>query len=282
MVLGLTTKRDVPIQLSVALFTYQNTPMNHQHATLPPRSPLARLDRNRQREQQHNRDREHMSEFFSPGGGRTTRALSRKLRELFEDNGEEHRSPTKIPSQTSASCTTSAVGWSASGLIAKKPIGTTSVVDAGPKSEKPSGNDSILRADRKPKKEPSGNDTLVDAGPKAKKPIGTESVVHADRKPKKEPGGTDTLVDAGHDPKKRSVTESVVHAIQKPKIKAGPKKNSAVVPSNAACKKRKKAKPKKGATTGRWETWERFEFLRGLRRHGRGNWKTIGESIPTR
>ncbi|KAG7340172.1 Myb-like DNA-binding protein [Nitzschia inconspicua] len=33
---------------------------------------------------------------------------------------------------------------------------------------------------------------------------------------------------------------------------------------------------------GRWEKWEQIAFLRGLREHGRGHWKTIGKRIPTR
>jgi hypothetical protein len=33
---------------------------------------------------------------------------------------------------------------------------------------------------------------------------------------------------------------------------------------------------------GRWEQWERFAFLRGLRMYGRGKWKKISKLIPTR
>jgi Myb-like DNA-binding domain len=41
-------------------------------------------------------------------------------------------------------------------------------------------------------------------------------------------------------------------------------------------------KPPKRPKIGRWEKWEQIAFLQGLREHGRGHWKTIAESIPTR
>ena len=41
-------------------------------------------------------------------------------------------------------------------------------------------------------------------------------------------------------------------------------------------------KKTKRPVTGRWEQWEHIEFLKGLREKGRGNWKVIAESIPTR
>jgi hypothetical protein len=34
--------------------------------------------------------------------------------------------------------------------------------------------------------------------------------------------------------------------------------------------------------TGRWTQGERFAFLQGLRIHGRGKWKKISRTIPTR
>lgn len=34
--------------------------------------------------------------------------------------------------------------------------------------------------------------------------------------------------------------------------------------------------------TGRWTEWEKLAFLKGLRLHGRGNWKKISSMIPTR
>ena len=33
---------------------------------------------------------------------------------------------------------------------------------------------------------------------------------------------------------------------------------------------------------GRWKYWEHMEFLKGLRREGKGKWKAIGRAIPTR
>jgi hypothetical protein len=78
-------------------------------------------------------------------------------------------------------------------------------------------------------------------------------------------GGSDSRTDVG---------ENRIVVASKPNHKAGLK--------NAATSKKIKLKLKKQTSVGRWETWERFEFLRGLRRHGRGNWKKIGESIPTR
>jgi len=47
-------------------------------------------------------------------------------------------------------------------------------------------------------------------------------------------------------------------------------------------KETKKKDSKKSTSIGRWEPWEHLEFLRGLRVHGRGRWKKIGEKIPTR
>lgn len=149
--------------------------------SLPVRSPLARLNSNHQRQ----RDQNHSNRLFSPGGGRTTRAVSRKFRKLFEDHEDEPRGIIKI---------------------ASSPIFATSSGDRG-------------------------SDSRTDVG------------------------------------------ENRIVVASKPKKKAGPK--------NATAKKTK-SKLKKETSVGRWEDWERFEFLRGLRLHGRGNWKKIGESIPTR
>ena len=33
---------------------------------------------------------------------------------------------------------------------------------------------------------------------------------------------------------------------------------------------------------GQWKNWEHKEFLKGLRRKGKGNWKAIARAIPTR
>lgn len=33
---------------------------------------------------------------------------------------------------------------------------------------------------------------------------------------------------------------------------------------------------------GRWSTWEKEMFLRGLRQFGKGKWKQIQKMIPTR
>lgn len=41
-------------------------------------------------------------------------------------------------------------------------------------------------------------------------------------------------------------------------------------------------KKAKSVKIGRWEKWEQIAFLQGLREHGRGRWKIIAESIPTR
>ena len=185
--LGITTKQKETFnQRSIAL-TYQwylyaslITPMDLR-PSLPFRSPLARLNSNHQRQ----RDQNYSNRLFSSGEGRTTRAVSRKLRRLFEDPEDELRSPIKI---------------------ASSPIFATSSGDRG-------------------------SDSRTDVG------------------------------------------ENRIVVASKPKKKAGPK--------SAAFKKRK-SKLKKSTSVGRWEDWERFEFLRGLRRHGRGNWKKIGESIPTR
>ena len=68
--------------------------------------------------------------------------------------------------------------------------------------------------------------------------------------------------------------ENKVSVAHKPNAKGGSKKCP-------PAKKRKK-KIKKHTVIGRWEPGERFAFLRGLRIHGKGNWKKIGESIPTR
>lgn len=38
----------------------------------------------------------------------------------------------------------------------------------------------------------------------------------------------------------------------------------------------------KPVTTGRWEQHERHAFLQGLRLHGKGKWKAIGNFVPTR
>ena len=146
----------------------------------PLRSPLARLNSNQLRQ----RDRDHISTLFSPGGGRTTRAASRKIRNLFEVN-EDDKIASSIRSMATA---TSSQG-----------------------------------------------------------------------------GGGDSGTDA---------VENATDVAAKPKYKTGLK--------HSAVSKKKKSKVKKRTSIGRWESWERFEFLRGLRRHGRGHWKKIGESIPTR
>ena len=140
------------------------------------RSPLIRLNSNQQR--QH--DRKKIDVQFSPQGGRTTRATTRKIRKLFEDNDENK----------AASCA----------------ISTTS--------------------------NGSGIDPSTD------------------------------------------VNENQIDVAQGSNTEAGPKET--------APPKKRKTKPKKRTSIGRWETWEKFAFLRGLRRHGRGHWKKIGESIPTR
>lgn len=71
-----------------------------------------------------------------------------------------------------------------------------------------------------------------------------------------------------------SETHVVKNRIRISKKKAEPKLS---VPP-----KKKKFKMKKRTSVGRWEPWEKLEFLRGLRRHGKGHWKKIGEAIPTR
>ena len=46
---------------------------------------------------------------------------------------------------------------------------------------------------------------------------------------------------------------------------------------------RKKTKHKNpDHAEGRWKYWEHIEFLKGLRREGKGKWKAIGRAIPTR
>lgn len=80
--------------------------------------------------------------------------------------------------------------------------------------------------------------------------------------------------DGENDSRTEAVVENPIGVASKPKKKAGRKAASAP--------KKAKLKPKKRTSIGRWETWERLEFLRGLRRHGKGRWKKIGESIPTR
>ena len=65
-------------------------------------------------------------------------------------------------------------------------------------------------------------------------------------------------------------------SIQTPSVSAG-KKRSATDEAVTAPQK-KKMRP----TIGRWEQWEHLEFLKGLQEHGRGHWKVIAESIPTR
>lgn len=69
-------------------------------------------------------------------------------------------------------------------------------------------------------------------------------------------------------------TENQVHVSRNRKNIVGAKR---LVPT-----KKKKLKMKNRTSIGRWERWEKFEFLRGLRRHGEGKWKKIGENIPTR
>ena len=46
---------------------------------------------------------------------------------------------------------------------------------------------------------------------------------------------------------------------------------------------RKKTKHKNpDHAEGRWKYWEHMEFLKGLRREGKGKWKAIGRAISTR
>ena len=146
----------------------------------PHRSPLASMDDN----QQNQRNQIDIS-FFSPGG-RTTRAVSRKLRKIFQEGDDEAaKNPRKVSSSKAF---------------------PTPIDENGGKNA--DGIEVINRPTKSDEQETLSN-------------VSTAS-------------------------------------------------------------KSKKLKSKTGTSVGRWETWERFEFLRGLRRHGKGRWKTIGESIPTR
>jgi hypothetical protein len=53
-------------------------------------------------------------------------------------------------------------------------------------------------------------------------------------------------------------------------------------PSKKQSTKRKIKKKMKKVKIGRWEKWEQIKFLEGLRLYGRGHWKKIADTIPTR
>ena len=161
--------------------------------SLPLRSPLARLNSNRQRDQD-----EIDTTLFSPGGGTTTCAGSRKLRKLFERLEEDEPRNTIHIASSSTFATSSSGG-----------------------------------ADSRTNSSGSGS-------------------------------GSD------------SKTNTWENRIERKK-KAVPKK----IKSKSKSKSKSKL-PKKRTSIGRWEIWERFEFLRGLRCHGKGHWKKIGERIPSR
>jgi hypothetical protein len=63
---------------------------------------------------------------------------------------------------------------------------------------------------------------------------------------------------------------------------------AAVVTGSSRKTRTKKATRKKTKhkipdhSEGRWKDWEHIEFLKGLRREGKGKWKAIGRAIPTR
>ena len=155
----------------------------------PLRSPLAILDDNRHQQQQQQQQSPPYLQF-SNGAGATTRAVSRKLRRLFEYDDKN-----STPSMKSA------------------------VANNRP--------DAVTDEDR------DHGSTIAD-------------------------------------PSRTTTTTAT-------KKKKSTKKKTVV--SGRKSSKNKKQQP---TARGRWQTWERFEFLKGLRRHGRGHWKIIGESIPTR
>jgi superfamily I DNA and RNA helicase len=65
-------------------------------------------------------------------------------------------------------------------------------------------------------------------------------------------------------------------------------RTAAVVTDSSRKTRAKKATQKKtkhknpNHTEGRWKPWEHIEFLKGLRREGKGKWKAIGMAISTR
>lgn len=166
--------------------------MNHQHRSLPLslRSPLARLNENGE---------ENVAQY-SASGGRTTRAISRKLRRLFDENGSD---------------------------------------------ENENENDEYKNCAE------NENPLLDGCFATSEKNIGDDSSNRM-----------------AYDRKKNTTTTMA--------------QTPTTALTTTTTKKKTKSKATKRTSIGRWETWERFEFLRGLRKHGKGNWKKIGESIPTR
>ena len=75
--------------------------------------------------------------------------------------------------------------------------------------------------------------------------------------------------------------DSETHVFEN-RIRISRKEKKNAEPKLSVSSKKKKLKMKKRTSVGRWEPWEKLEFLRGLRRHGKGHWKKIGEAIPTR
>ena len=195
--------------------------MNHHcRSPNPLRSPLARLDNDNQQQ--------HSSTQFS-SGGRTTRAVSRKLRCIFDNGNYDNDESDSLPNNNDLSSSfTSLATVSSSNAIVATAHGHA-------------------HADTASASTGTGNIFAASSARKMEKKKATLPAVT--------PGSIRKVANAGKT--KPTTTKK--------------------------CKsKSSKPKPKKHTSIGRWETWERFAFLRGLRLHGKGHWKTIGESIPTR
>eukprot|EP00536_Pseudo-nitzschia_multiseries_P019250 jgi/Psemu1/59685/gm1.59685_g len=201
---------------------------NQQQRSLPVsslRSPLARLNENR----------EDTVSQYSASGGRTTRAVSRKLRQLFDNDNEN-----------------------------------------GISDAENEGNNNCCRTEPN---RPSLNVFFATAENSSKETCSTNADPGSTNQIPSDPTQNDVFMMNSHTAIASTTATANATATATATTTAT---TTATATTTTTTKKKFKSKPTKRTSIGRWETWERFEFLRGLRKHGRGHWKKIGESIPTR
>ena len=204
----------------------------------------------------HQPQQQHLDHYYS-SGGRTTRATSRKIRRLFNNNGgEEEEDSGDADDGDGDGDGIYGIPRSISIINATTPAGTT-------RSSNRSIDTDITT---------HGYNSLVFSS--------SRSTTKIPMKKKK----TAISIPSRATKKRSEVTPSASKMMITTITTSNHRSSNSTTKKKTRRVKRKTKHPgtieeQKG---GRWEKWEHLEFLRGLRRIGRGHWKQIGETIPTR